>query len=157
MSGTCLSLTGYPVALKTTWADTATSFSMAFSSHPSASPATILVVEDEFLIRFVVSDELRDAGFSVVEASNADEALEIVHSGLPIGLIFSDVRMPGSMDGLELLAHLQDLSSPVPMIITSGHLLPTEALSRGAVEFLGKPYTGAQAVDLIKSVLETNL
>ena len=126
---------------------------MAFASHPPGKQATILVVEDEFLIRFMVSDELRDAQFSVVEASNADEALEIVHSGLSLDLIFSDVRMPGSMDGLGLLACLQDLSSPVPIIITSGHVLSEEALAKGAKKFLPKPYTGAQALDLIQSVL----
>lgn len=137
--------------------DRALSFSMTLPTISDECAATILVVEDEFLIRFMVSDELRDSGLCVVEASNADEALEIVHSGLTVDLIFSDVRMPGSMDGLELLAHLQDLSSAIPVIITSGHLLPNEALQRGAIKFLVKPYTGADAADLIKSVLATSL
>ena len=114
---------------------------------------TILVVEDEFLIRFMVSDALRDAGFAVIEACDADEALEIAYSGVPLELIFSDVRMPGSIDGLGLLAQVQDLRPTVPVIITSGHLLPDEALSKGAVKFLGKPYTSDEAVDLIKSEL----
>ena len=135
----------------------AVSISMSLATLPDESAATILVVEDEFIIRFMVSDELRDAGFCVVEACNADEALEIVYSGLPVDLIFSDVRMPGSMDGLGLLTHILDLSPAIPVIITSGHLLPNEALPRGAVKFLVKPYTGADAADLIKSVLGNSL
>jgi CheY-like chemotaxis protein len=65
----------------------------------------ILVVEDEMLVQIMVSDPLRDAGFNVIEAFNADEAIRILHSGVKIDLMLSDVRMPGSMDGLGLLEY----------------------------------------------------
>jgi response regulator RpfG family c-di-GMP phosphodiesterase len=67
-------------------------------------PGTILFVEDECLISIIASDALRDAGYKVIEAANADEALAILLSQTPVDLLISDVRMPGSLDGLGLLA-----------------------------------------------------
>ena len=67
----------------------------------------ILVVEDELLIRLIVSDELRDAGYDVIEAFNADEALTVLRSLVRVDLVISDVRMPGSLDGLGLLAEVR--------------------------------------------------
>jgi DNA-binding NtrC family response regulator len=84
----------------------------------------VLLVEDELLIRMIVSDELRDAGYHVIEAANADEALVILTSKVPIDLIISDVRMPGALDGIGLLAIVRSTSATLPVIITSGHLDP---------------------------------
>jgi DNA-binding NtrC family response regulator len=106
----------------------------------AAARDCILVVEDEFLIRMIVSDELRDADYDVIEACNADEALVILKSPVPVCLIISDVRMPGSMDGLGLLAEVRAVSPTLPVIITSGHLEPRLAIADGATRFLGKPY-----------------
>jgi DNA-binding NtrC family response regulator len=112
--------------------------------------ASVLVVEDELLIRLAVSDALREAGFIVVEAFNADEAIEILRSGLKIDLLLSDVRMPGSMDGLGLLQYSHDSYPLLPVIITSGHLLSDDALARGARHFLGKPYALEHAIALVE-------
>lgn len=120
---------------------------------PRKQAAVILVVEDELLVRLMVSDFLREAGFSVIEAINADEAVEILLSGVSIDLMFSDVRMPGSMSGLELLRYSQERFPALPVIITSGHLLPRDALAKGAVQFLEKPYSFDDAIALVQMQL----
>jgi DNA-binding NtrC family response regulator len=99
------------------------------------------VVEDELLIRTMVSDELRDAGYDVVEAFNADEALLLLKSPLRVDLIISDVRMPGSLDGMGLLAAVRETQPKLPVIITSGHQDPGAAIAEGATYFLAKPYS----------------
>jgi CheY-like chemotaxis protein len=118
-------------------------------SEPARSPACILVVEDEFLIRAMVSETLREAGLTIIEAFNADEAICILQSGVTVDLLFSDVRMPGSMDGLGLLEHSLENFPTLPVVMTSGHLLPADALAKGARRFLGKPYSFDDAIAVI--------
>ena len=67
----------------------------------------VLIVEDEVIIRMIVGDGLRDYGNTVIEAMNADEAVEILNSGVRVDLVFSDVRMPGTRDGLGLLSFVR--------------------------------------------------
>ena len=106
---------------------------------PVAHPC-ILVVEDEFLIRIVLSDSLRDVGYHVIEANSADEALVLLDTVLP-DLIISDVRMPGSVDGMGLLAAIKLHHPSLPVIITSGHFQAALALAAGANNFVPKPYS----------------
>lgn len=107
---------------------------------PEPSPSMrVLVVEDEFLIRMLVSDHLRELGFTVVEAFNGDEAIRILKSGASIDLVFTDVRMPGTSDGIDLLAYIKSTQPEVPVIVTSGHLEPGLAYAAGAAQFLPKP------------------
>lgn len=110
-------------------------------------PIHVLVVDDETLIRSLLADELRDAGFRVVEAVNADEALDYMSARSDIDLVFTDIRMPGSMNGLELAAVLHDEDPSLPIIITSGNAGPDGACGLGA--FLPKPYKMADAVSLV--------
>ena len=121
--------------------------------EPARSPAWILVVEDEFLIRVMVSDTLREVGLNVIEASSADEAISILQTGITIDLLFSDVRMPGSIDGLGLLKYSLENFPSLPVIITSGHLLPADALAKGAKHFLGKPYSFDDATAVVEREL----
>jgi DNA-binding NtrC family response regulator len=107
------------------------------SSDPRAC---ILLVEDELLIRLVIADELRDVGHHVVEACDADEAVTILEATEP-DLIITDVRMPGTMDGIGLLGFVKRSFPTIPVIITSGHLDPAHAIERGASLFVAKPYT----------------
>src|SRR5262245_36277403 len=79
-------------------------------SSEGRSPA-ILVVEDEILVRMVIADRLRDAGFNVIEASNADEAIAVLRSGLKLNAVLTDVQMPGAMNGIGL-AQLAKSESP---------------------------------------------
>jgi DNA-binding NtrC family response regulator len=113
----------------------------------------VLLVEDELLIRMIVSDELRDAGYHVIEAANGDEALVIFTSKVSVDLIISDVRMPGALDGIGLLAIVRRTSATLPVIITSGHLDPEVALADGATRFLAKPY----AMELILGAVRDEL
>lgn len=103
-------------------------------------PVAVLVVEDEVLIRMSLIAELEDAGFEVFEASNAAEAIEVLIANDRIRLMFTDVDMPGDVDGLKLAALVRDRWPPIKIIVTSGHhsvedeALPVEA------RFMAKPY-----------------
>jgi len=132
-------------------------------SPQSASPAgpdnsiarkRILVVEDELLIRFMLSDELRNAGHEVVEAISADEALAIFSTGVQVDLMISDVRMPGSIDGLALLSIVREMSPALPVIIISAHLEAEHATARGAACFVAKPFSMASLVHRVRDELE---
>lgn len=112
----------------------------------------ILVVEDEFIIRMLLSERLREEDFDVVEACNADEALVSVHAFVP-DLIISDVRMPGSMDGVGLLNAVKQILPSIPVIIVSAHSDPAAAISHGAAEFVAKPYTAELILASVENLL----
>ena len=99
---------------------------------------TILVVEDEFLIRFMLADSLRELGYQVLEAVDGDEGFAVLRSGQGVDLIVTDVRMPGSIDGMELTRRSKSLAPARPVIVCSADLLRSE--SYPADEFLAKPY-----------------
>lgn len=134
---------------------------MTFSSVPDQAetapdrPARVLVVEDEVLIRILVSESLRDAGFEVIEAFNGDEAMDILRATPAVDLVLSDVRMPGAVDGLELLRRVRARLPALPVILTSGHLDPGVAMVEGATHFLAKPYLIDRIVSLITMELES--
>src|SRR5258707_815307 len=107
----------------------------------------VLVVEDDGLINVMATDELKTAGYEVISAFNADEAIEILESRGDIRLIFTDIDMPGSMDGLKLAAAVRRRWPPMQIIITSGMWSPSE-LPEGAV-FIRKPYNGAKIVEAV--------
>ncbi|MEP7457703.1 response regulator, partial [Phyllobacterium sp. SB3] len=92
----------------------------------------VLVVEDEALIRMGIVDELELAGFEVMEAANAAEAIDQLAANPLISVMFTDVDMPGGVDGLKLAAAVRDRWPPIKIIVTSGHrtvnvdALPTE-------------------------------
>lgn len=112
----------------------------------------ILVVEDEFLIRCMLSEELRDSGYHVIEACDATEALSVLKTVQP-DLIISDVRMPGPLDGMDLLALVRETKPTLPVIIISGHLHPSQALIEGATQFVAKPYLLEVVVDAVQEAL----
>jgi CheY-like chemotaxis protein len=101
----------------------------------------VLVVEDEFLVRVQAADMIQEAGFDVVEVGSADEAIELLETRKDIGVVFTDIEMPGSMDGLRLARAIRDRWPPIELILTSGkhQFDPTEIPSRGY--FLPKPYS----------------
>jgi CheY-like chemotaxis protein len=80
----------------------------------------ILIVEDEHLIRMDAADMIGAAGFDVVEAGNADEAIAILERRFDISVVFTDVQMPGSMDGLKLAAAVRGRWPPIKIVATSG-------------------------------------
>ena len=121
---------------------------------PNEARPCVLVVEDELLIRMLLSEGLRDEGFQVIEACNADEALMILDTG-QTDIIISDVRMPGALDGLGLLRLVRQRFAALPVIVTSGHLEPREALNEGASRFVTKPYTVEDVIYEVRQVLGT--
>lgn len=119
--------------------------------QPKAVPKTVLVVEDEPLLRLVVSEVLRMKDLVVVETANAEEAEAILASGLHVDLVFTDVRMPGAFDGLELARRLKARLPPLAVVVTSAHLDATVLMAD--VPFLQKPYLPSEAVSLILSLM----
>lgn len=118
-----------------------------FNSNPA-----ILVVEDEVLLRMVVCELLRDAGFRVIEAATADEALACVQSDSGIELVFSDVKMPGEMDGLALAERLRSEFPHIKVVLVSGHLLGTD-VGGGAI-LITKPYPIEETVARLIALLD---
>jgi CheY-like chemotaxis protein len=114
---------------------------------------TILVVEDEILIRLMAAEALRDAGFGVLEAGTADEALAILEKEASVDLVFADVRMPGTMDGIALARLLRKTRPDLKIAVASGYS-PDWSSPNLADAFIGKPYDVARAVHRIKALLE---
>ncbi|WP_168073738.1 response regulator [Caulobacter sp. SSI4214] len=106
-----------------------------------------LVVEDEVLVRALIADELRTAGCAVIEANSADQALDYLVAGGKVDLMFSDIQMPGSLNGLQLAERVRADFPTVPVILTSGndHLNSETMPGR----FIAKPYDIAQTVALV--------
>ena len=127
------------------------------ATPPGELRPRILVVEDEFLIRCMISDELRDVGYGVIEACSADEAVELLTTGAPIDFLISDVRMPGRMNGLDLLKFVRRVSPDIPVLMMSAHLDPKDAMLDGATRFLAKPFAFSEVLDVVKSSLEKSL
>lgn len=108
--------------------------------HPMTDRIAVLVVEDEALIRMDMAGQLEDEGFTVFEAGNADQAIEILQAEPSIRLMFTDIDMPGSMDGLKLAAAVRNRWPPIKIIVTSGHrVVEITDLPDGSV-FFSKPY-----------------
>ena len=112
--------------------------------------STILVVEDEPLTRMYGVDILEDAGFAVIEAGDADEALDILSTGTPVQLVFSDVDMPGSMDGLEFAWAVHRRWPCIHLLLTSGHhRLENEQMPRSGL-FLPKPWDSESLNEVVR-------
>jgi CheY-like chemotaxis protein len=110
----------------------------------------VLLVEDEPLIRMVSAESLQDEGFEVVEAANADEALEVLRSRADVGLLFTDVNMPGRLDGLALAEMVYRLWPSIKLVVTSGRRFGEPLPDDG--RFLGKPYDLSAMTRLITEV-----
>ena len=102
--------------------------------------AVVLVVEDESLLRSFAVEMVEDAGFIAIEASNADEAIAILERRTDIRILFTDIHMPGSIDGLKLAHAVRNRWPPVKIIIASGQVrLATEDMPTNS-RFFSKPY-----------------
>lgn len=113
---------------------------------------TILVVEDEVLVRIALAETLRDEGFSVLEAANADEALAVLASSTPLDVVLTDVNMPGSLDGLALGRYVRTTRPGLKVIVVSGRI-PPEVAAGATDAFLAKPYEPASIVRTIDALL----
>jgi CheY-like chemotaxis protein len=121
----------------------------------SAQKPLILVVDDEALIRMLASEVLQDAGYTVIEAGTAVEALEVLDRGIDIQAVFTDVNMPGSPDGLGLAQRVREMSPTCAIVVASGRYKPTsEELAPGAL-FMSKPYSVDAIVSAFDELLGT--
>jgi CheY-like chemotaxis protein len=102
--------------------------------------AVVLVVEDEPLLRMYAVSIVEDAGLEAIEASNADQAIAILERNANIRIIFTDIDMPGSMDGLKLAKAVRNRWPPVEIILTSGHVRVEHSDIPERGRFFPKPY-----------------
>ena len=112
----------------------------------------ILIVEDEFLLRLDSAETIEQAGFEVVQAANADEAIAILEARPEIHLVFTDIQMPGSMDGLKLARFVRDRWPPIKIIATSGRVVAGENDLPAGSLFLPKPHRGPVLVSAIRGL-----
>ena len=125
-------------------------------SEPTAAAETVLVVEDEILIRMVISEYLRDCGYKVIEAANADEAILVLqHKELTIDVVFTDVEMPGSMDGFGLSQWVRANRQGLDVILVSNPARAADAAAElcESGPALSKPYEPQVALDRIRRLL----
>jgi DNA-binding NtrC family response regulator len=117
---------------------------------------TVLVVEDEMMVRLPIAEYLRDCGYNVVEASDASEAMAMMDADGPVNLVFSDVRMPGKMDGFALAEWFRFHYPDVPVLLTSGYGgRNVPAASVPGARFIAKPYSQTQVARSIAALLDS--
>lgn len=112
----------------------------------------VLIVEDEFLLRMDAVDMIAGAGFQVVEAANADQAIEILESRRDITVVFTDIQMPGSMDGLKLARAIRGRWPPIKIVATSGRITVGEPDLPEGGRFLRKPYSPLQVAGVLREL-----
>lgn len=114
---------------------------------------TVLVVDDEPLLRMDVTATLEEAGCVVLEAASADEALRMMESGAHVDLLVTDVQMPGSMDGIQLSAAVHSRWPTTEVVVTSGRIQPRAHELPPNVRFLAKPYAPYKLADAAMRLL----
>lgn len=126
------------------------------SHMANASPPTlpvVLVVEDDPLMRLDAVDLLEKTGFVALEAETADEAIAIPATRKDIRILFTDIDMPGSMDGVKLAAIVRDRWPPIEVVLTSGHSRPCVDQIPLRGQFIAKPYEDSRLVAALRSYL----
>jgi DNA-binding NtrC family response regulator len=123
-------------------------------AEKGSSRATVLLVEDDIVIRSPLAEYLRAAGYMIVEAANAEEAIALFAARVPIAVVFSDIRMPGTMDGIGLARWIRRHQPSVRVMLTSG---AGNAVRLGKIAefFVPKPYQAAEVAARIGKLLET--
>lgn len=112
----------------------------------------VLIVEDELLLRIDAAEMIKAAGFEVVEAANADQAIEVLEARRDITVVFTDIQMPGSMDGLKLARAVRGRWPPIKIIATSGRLNVGETDLPEGGRFLPKPYSHAEVARVLREL-----
>ncbi|KQY64920.1 hypothetical protein ASD25_14945 [Brevundimonas sp. Root1423] len=113
---------------------------------------SVLMVEDNAEVRTMGATLLEEAGFEVHQAGDADEALALVAEGLSFDLLFTDIVMPGAMDGVALAAEVRRLRPGTPVLLTTGW--GDRSDDRGGLELIGKPYRSPDLMRKIRAVLD---
>ena len=122
----------------------------------SAKPTVALIVEDEFLVRLLAVDIFVESGFEAIDAADADEAMKILESRRDVGVIFTDIHLPGSIDGLGLAYVVNQRWPSIWILITSALHYPSDRpLPAGSV-FLAKPYQSLQITGAVQALTEAS-
>ena len=122
------------------------------SSAYAARRPVVLIVEDDLLLRLDAAQIIEDAEFEVIGASNADEAIAILEARPDVSVLFTDIQMPGSMDGLKLAAAVKGRWPPIKIIATSGLVdVRPEDLPEGG-RFIPKPYNPSQLTATLREL-----
>lgn len=118
----------------------------------------VLLVEDEFLIRTMVAEVLRDEGFEVVEAGDGHQAVTLIDTLDGFDMLLTDVQMPGSIDGIHVAAHIQQRHANIPVIVVSAHPENAQRLARAVPRgiFLRKPYELGVLVKTLQRMVQTD-
>jgi DNA-binding NtrC family response regulator len=119
----------------------------------SCIPAVILIVEDEMMLRMLVVDMVEDAGYTAIEASDADEAVAILESRSDIALMCTDIQMPGSMDGVGLAQAVYVRWPSVKIILVSGQSKPPSIDLPPCSRFFGKPLEASQMMAQMRNMI----
>lgn len=125
---------------------------MVPQEQPKSQLVRVLLVEDEWFIRFNVAEQLRDEGLEVVEAGTADDAMEYIASGERIDALITDIRMPGTIDGLELAGKVRVMQPMLLILVASGSVELESAASRVG-RFISKPYNPKQIATMIAEMV----
>ena len=128
-----------------------TTMASAGTGNKSLENASVLVVDDEVLIRMSAMYIMEEAGYSVVEAANADEALIILENCHGITMVLTDINMPGSMDGLQLSCLIRHRWPLIGLVVTSGRFIARAAQMPDGVHFISKPYTPSEIVSALQN------
>jgi CheY-like chemotaxis protein len=115
--------------------------------------AVVLVVEDSAIIRMGAVDLVLSAGYEVLEAGDADEAIRILEARDDVDLVFTDVQMPGTMDGIKLSHYIRDRWPPVKLIIASGATILEESSLPVGSRFFSKPYDERTIAEVLAHLL----
>lgn len=114
--------------------------------------AAVLVVEDEPLVRAMAADIFMDAGYRVFEARDANEALMILEGRDDVGAVFTDIEMPGTMNGIALATTIRTRWPKVAVLITSGRVLPAQGMLPSGAAFIPKPYRPSELIHLVETI-----
>jgi two-component system, response regulator PdtaR len=117
------------------------------------SSPVILIVEDEFLLRMDSAEVIGNAGFEVIQAANADEAIAILTARPDIHVVFTDIQMPGSMDGMKLAGFVRDRWPPIKIVATSGLVRVEDGDLPAGSLFLPKPYRDVELVAALRQLI----
>lgn len=113
-------------------------------------PLVVLVVEDDAIVRMDTASIIEEAGFEAIQAGNADEAIVLLEARADIKVVFTDIEMPGSMNGLKLAFAVRDRWPPILIIIASGRIRPDPHEMPAAVTFLRKPYSATAVLEAVR-------
>ena len=119
-----------------------------------ARPSSVLVVDDDVLVRMVISESLRDAGFKVIEAANGHEALGVMLSDIEVDLLLTDLRMPGALDGFGLGMAARGQRPDVRVLVMSSFLPESTGSRLSPFEYIEKPFKPDALIERVRTMLE---